>query len=103
MTPPRSTSRWRRPSTLIAAGSLLVSLLGGWVTLEREREGEQESRLQRLEQHGSVSDEARAGEYQTILARLDDLRGSLSELKESLHRENDGIVRRLEILERRSR
>ena len=103
MTASASASLWRRPSALIAVGSLLVSLTGGLVTLQREHEGEQDSRLQRLEQQGSVADEVRTGEYQTILVRLDDLRGALSELKESLHRENDGIVRRLETLERRSR
>lgn len=103
MTPSAPRALWRRPSTLIAAGSLLISLLGGLVTLQREHEQDQETRLQRLEQHSPVADQARAGEYQEILARLDGLHAALSDLKDSLHRENDGIVRRLEILERRSR
>lgn len=103
MRPSAFPASWRRPSVLIAAGSVLVSLTGGLVTLHQEHEQDQEIRLQRLEQHSSVADQARAGEYQAILERLDDVHGLLSELKENLHRENDGIVRRLEILERRSR
>jgi hypothetical protein len=97
----KAVRSWRTPATLIAAGGIALSLMGGLVTWQRQHEEDQESRLARLEQREALTGQALGDGQQTILARLDVLRETLGALREGLHRENDAILRRLETLERK--
>jgi hypothetical protein len=94
-------SAWRKPATGIAAAALAMSLTGGLVTWHRDHEGQQESRLNRLEQRDAAAAQALADNQADILARLDGVREGLGALRDELHRESDTIERRVEALERR--
>jgi hypothetical protein len=94
---------WRKPSAVIAAGGLMLSLTGALVSWQREHERDQDLRLQRLEQGRAVTDQQTADGQQAILIRLDALHEALNRLREDLHRENDTVLRRLETVERRGK